>query len=676
MIKYINYLNNNKSLFKFSKEYSDEESCIFQLISNKKNDFLNFFTDFFMDLPGFMTLYKDKFFTKIKDFIDDKNYIFALKDKYNKKYNENKTSEKDSEKNDLLGLKRKRSKQNVVSAYDTELKLLESDYPQIIDNGDEIIFDNVQIKKEKIDDDEIINNEINIDDNLNTNKEKNQNKVEKLSVSKIKKEKHSKMISKKKTQNKSITKTQNTSKNRKKKEREFTFENLNFNKILTPTKTSINFNNIINNVIDSSIYSADFEMFNIKEKIPNKIQQSYGINSRLDKMPKINIYKKKKHLTNYSAERLLCKIKDKLTNIGQRNKIHGKKRYLSDDKKKMEEMQKLSQIVNSNFYGKERLKSPDFTKIDDKIIVGANDENYININCDTNFNNNNINNSKKKKKMIKRKNISKSPEKVVYNKDVFILYKIILDYKKKKGEKIITKSVFIPDSIIIDKSAISIKEMLSLFESVFKKENKNKTNKKNIQNLKDKNPKQINNKKRAKKNPKKKLQKSSHLIMPRKSKRIEELNKAKLQKKKEKEIQNLKYQQKLARRKSKIFIKRKKNIKSKKDKVDKVNKIPENNSIRFDSLAQSNISKMGKIRSNCENFINNDDNFNKNDSDEILVNKTICFDHQSDEERLLSIRRRSNLKNFINNNDNTITSDYLDDFDALKGFNYLYNQKK
>ena len=672
MIKYVNYLNDKKSLFKFSKEYSDEESCIFQLISNKKNDFLNFFSDFFMDLPGFMAIYKDKFFSRIKDFIDDKNYIFALKDKFNKKCSETKTSEKDSEKNDFLGLKRKRNKDSIVTDYDTELKLLENDYPQIIDNGDEFNFENVQIKKEKIDDDEIINNEINIDNNINTSKE-TQNKLENLSKNKSKNPKTTKLISKKNIQKKINTLSQNASRKIKEKERNLKLEQFYFNKILTPTKTSFNFNNIINNVIDGSIYSADFALNNIKAKSPNKIQRSYGINSRLDKMPKINIYKKKKHLTNYSAERLLYNIKDKLISIGQKNNYYRKKRYLSDDRKKMDEMQNLSQIVNNNFYGKERLESPLCIRHDEKGVKLANDENFININGENDLNN--VNNPKKKKKLIKSKYISESPPKVKYNKNVSVLYKIILSYKKRKSERIITKSEFMPDSIIIDKSAISINEIKLLFDSVFKKEKKDRKDKRNITNTKDKTQKKINNKIRTKKNPKEKIQKSTHLIKPRKSKRIEQLQKVKQQI--EKEIQALEYFQNLRRRKSKRFIRKKKKIKPKKALVNKEkeeNKIPENKSIRFDSLGQNSIANMGKIRTNCEDYINNDDNDKtKNDPNEILVNKTICLDHQPDEERFSSNRRKGKLKNFINN---SIISDNLDDFDALKGFNYLYNQKK
>ena len=379
-------------------------------------------------------------------------------------------------------------------------------------------------------------------------------------------------------------------------------------------------------------------------------------------MPKINIHKKKKRQTNYSAERLIQNIRNRLTSIGRKNKIHGKRRYLSDDKKRREEMQNLSQIVNNNFYGKERLKSPDYIKNNANEIICENNENTIN--CENKEKN--IKNPKKKK-LIKRKNITNPPVKDISNKNVSILDKIILKYENKKGEKVITKSEFIPEYIIIDKSAISINEIRSIFNSMFKKENKDKDNKKNKDYIH--NPKEKKQKK-SKKNPKKKIKKADPIIKPRKSKRIQQLQKAK--KEREKENQRLKIVEKLRqrRRTSKKFIKRNKKINPKKEII---NKASENKNIRFDSLAQSNLSNMGKIRTNYENYVDNDDNIIKNGYGEILVNKTNCDDYLSNEDRFLSNRRRTNGKTL---NNNTVTSDNLDDFDALKGFNYLYNQKK
>ena len=317
--------------------------------------------------------------------------------------------------------------------------------------------------------------------------------------------------------------------------------------------------------------------------------------------------------------------------------------------------------MNNNFYGKERLKSPDYTKNNDNEIICENNEN--NINCENKEKN--IKNPKKKK-LIKRKNIINPPAKDISNKNVSILDKIILKYENKKGEKVITKSVFIPEYIIIDKSAISINEIRSIFNSMFKKETKDKENKKNkdnTENLKEK------KQKKSKKNPKKKIKKAELTIKPRKSKRIQQLQKAK--KEREKERERLKIVEKLRqrRRTSKKFIKRNKKINQKKAII---NKASENKSIRFDSLAQSNLSKMGTIRTNYENYVDNDDIINKNGYGEILVNKT-NDDYLSNEERFLSNKRGTKGKPL---NNNTVTSDNLDDFDALKGFNYLYNQKK
>ena len=116
-MKYVNYLTTEEKFFQLSKEYSEEEACVFQLISNKKKLFFDFFTDFFLDLPGFITIYKEKFFSRIKDFIDDKDYIFDLEQKYKMKYPENHLNlefnnnvnvNSNKEENNLLGNKRER----------------------------------------------------------------------------------------------------------------------------------------------------------------------------------------------------------------------------------------------------------------------------------------------------------------------------------------------------------------------------------------------------------------------------------------------------------------------------------------------------------------------------------------------------------------------------------------
>lgn len=83
---YSNYLNKNDFILRLSKsknckEYDNEEKCVFQLISNKKNEFINFFGEIIINLPGFMTIYKDKFFARLIEFLGDKNYVNDLKNK-------------------------------------------------------------------------------------------------------------------------------------------------------------------------------------------------------------------------------------------------------------------------------------------------------------------------------------------------------------------------------------------------------------------------------------------------------------------------------------------------------------------------------------------------------------------------------------------------------------------
>ena len=150
-----NYLNKNEFILRFkksknNKELSNEETCLFQLISNKKNKFLQFFSEFFINLPGFLTIYKDKFFSKIKEYINDKTYINSLKDKCHEISMNYKYIDEVDEK--YLGNKRKREKLNEDDQikYDDELKLLESDYPKTEINNDS----SVKIKVEKIIDDD------------------------------------------------------------------------------------------------------------------------------------------------------------------------------------------------------------------------------------------------------------------------------------------------------------------------------------------------------------------------------------------------------------------------------------------------------------------------------------------------------------------------------------------
>ena len=742
--------------FQFSKEYSDEEACIFQLISNKKNDFLNFFVDFFMDLPGFMTIYKDKFFSRIKDFIDDNNYILAIKEKFNKKCDENKNYIKNEDNNELLGLKRKRIEEKILSAYAKELKLLENDYPQIIENNEEFNFDNVKIKKEKIDDDiNCADNTIKKEKSISIKKEKKEilhSKIEHYSndnneneinedfpaVNKSKKKISIKFTSKKKQANKNNNSTSNkNSKTRRGKVKNKSITKSQLYGIFTPLK-NFQVNNFVNNVFDNSIYGNNYSISVMKET-SKSINSFYGINSRFDKTPKINIYRKKNNQINHSAKRLMDNIKNRLSVMEKNNVNLTKKRNLSDDRKMM---QNLNQIVNSNFYGKERQKFPNYAKNEENNNIAClNDENVIN---------------NQKKKKIEKINNKKTQAKIDYNKNVYIKYNIILTCENKKGGKIITKSEFIPYSIIIEKSALSIKEVKSIYESVFEKDKLSKKDNENIKNQKEKNQKRI------KKLPKKKIIKSIPHMKQRKSERIQKLNKIK--EKKEIEAQSLIYKKKLRKRRRKQFItvkkskevqrhqknnnKTKKENKAKKEneekKIDKIkkdnkankddkskkdNKLKKENGMKKDNKPKKE-DKIQKVKKDKKDEkVKKEDNKktqNNNKTTKEYKVKNVKKRMKSEEKRfdslgqssllnmdnirtnkeLLGVDEDSNIKinedeilvkktkcddyfsdeerltsnrmrRKINNCiNNSIINDNLGEFNTLNDYNYLFNQKK
>ena len=690
-MKYVNYLTTEEKFFQLSKQYSEEEACVFQLISNKKKEFFNFFIEFFIDLPGFITIYKEKFFSRIKDFIDDKDYIFDLEQKYKSKYPEsnmqlylnnininNIKEEEQKEENNLLGHKRERPKDNILLTYDTELKLLENDYPQIIDSDEKRLSKPVQIKQEKIDENDI-DEFPNDSNNENVNKNKsvndiniqalvnkkskthkiNENKKSNLSIEKekliIKHQNRSKKVDKIKFSSKEnkyrtrkLPNSQNTSKIRKKKGKNMSIKKGDFVKIYSTVKSYHYNNSIVTNVSDDSASKNDYSINTIKEYSQNSVNMFYGINSRLDKMPKINVFKKKKYEINYSAGKLLDNIKERLSRIDSKEKNSRKKKYLSDDKQRRDERIKLNQInqiVNNNFYGKERLKSPSINDKDD--TTDTNNENIVN--CEKKSNNKNkISNSKKKN--VKRNSSSKNVKKK-NNSNVSVNYKIILHYKKKKGEKIITKSEFIPQGIIIEKNAIVMNEVKILFNSLFtkkvEKKKANKSNKPNVlntyslRNRKKNIPKNIRSKKPR-------IPKSRAQIRKlRKSTRLQHISKMpNLKEKKNKPKKDF-------RRKSKLFVR----IKSRKQ--DKKASVKKSEERAYESRSDS-LFKAGNVRTNCQNDIDIG-----NDNDQILVNKTECIDSKLEEEIYSS---RGSVKK--NNASNKI--DYAD---TIKAFNYLYSQK-
>jgi hypothetical protein len=145
---------------------------------------------------------------------------------------------------------------------------------------------------------------------------------------------------------------------------------------------------------------------------------SYGINSRLNKMPKICIKNKKSFYINNSSKKLLEDLKAKLLNKGIDIKSRNEEIISNNINKELFSLQK---IVNDNFYGNE---------------LKRNQEQIINNTYNNNFN----------------ENISSSNRNNLDN--VKFLNSFIFEYKDIQGEKVIKNKIEIPYLIIIQKKSI------------------------------------------------------------------------------------------------------------------------------------------------------------------------------------------------------------------------------
>ena len=414
---YSNYLNKNDFILRLSKsknckEYDNEEKCVFQLISNKKNEFINFFGEIIINLPGFMTIYKDKFFARLIEFLGDKNYVNDLKNKcYDISLNYKYIDEFDEK---YLGNKRKREKidDDEMFRYDKEMQLLLNDYPkgkekeggaQISIKKEKNIFssnDIENIKKRKLEDintyknNNINNNNMNANVNkvidmknkaceninLNSNSNSNSNYMNNDSVnmnyfSEVKKEKKKNI----KNMNNNEIKIKNEKKIERKKDkaespRPFRYyspvkstykDNLSLSLLKgKPKYIAVSDISSINNIISNeNSFSIDELFISEISDISNKAA-SFGINSRFDRMPKINIQRKKRNLINTSSGCILGEIKEKLINKGlsticKQNKINKLENEVRS------EQTSLHNLVSNNFYGPENkiLKSENSSNI-------------------------------------------------------------------------------------------------------------------------------------------------------------------------------------------------------------------------------------------------------------------------------------------------------------------------
>ena len=456
---YSNYLNKNDFILRLSKsknykEYDNEEKCVFQLISNKKNEFINFFGEIIINLPGFMTIYKDKFFARLIEFIGDKNYVNDLKNKcYDISLNYKYIDEFDEK---YLGNKRKREKidDDEMFRYDKELQLLLNDYPKgkeglpaqlSIKKEKNILSTNdiENMKKRKLEEINSFKNNINnniMNTNMNINKEIDMKKkaCEKINInsnsnsnsndsvnmnyfSEVKKEKNNEI----KNMNNNEIRIKNEKRIDRKKDkaespRPFRYyspvkstckDNLSLSLLKgKPKYIAVSDISSINNIISNeNSFSIDELFISEISDISNKAA-SFGINSRFDRMPKINIQRKKRNLINTSSGCILGEIKEKLINKGlsticKQNKINKLENEIRS------EQTSLHNLVSNNFYGPENkiLKSENSSNIHIN-KKETNDNNNIdkdNINKTNKINENIINevsNEKEKNKTEIKKN--------------------------------------------------------------------------------------------------------------------------------------------------------------------------------------------------------------------------------------------------------------------------------
>ena len=438
---YSNYLNKNDFILRLSKsknykEYDNEEKCVFQLILNKKSEFINFFGEIIINLPGFMTIYKDKFFARLIEFVGDKNYVNELKNKcYDISLNYKYIDEFDEK---YLGNKRKREKidDEEMFRYDKELKLLLNDYPRTKEGGTaaqlsikkekNILSSNdiENMKKRKLED--IKNNNINENSNNEINMKKKEFEINNVNdsmnincFSEVKIEKN------KGIGNKNEIRIKNEKINDRKKDkhespRPFRYyspvkstykDNLSLSLLKgKPKYIAVNDISSINNIISNeNSFSIDELFISEISDISNKAA-SFGISSRFDRMPKINIQRKKRNLMNTSSGCLLGEIKEKLINKGlsticKQNKINKLENEIRS------EQTSLQNLVSNNFYGPENkiLKSENSSNItinkketnDNNNIEKDNNNGKINENINkevSNSNNNENENNKNEKK--------------------------------------------------------------------------------------------------------------------------------------------------------------------------------------------------------------------------------------------------------------------------------------
>ena len=473
---YSNYLNKNDFILRLSKsknckEYENEEKCVFQLISNKKSEFINFFGEIIINLPGFMTIYKDKFFARLVEFIDDKNYVNDLKNKcYDISLNYKYIDEFDEK---YLGNKRKREKidDDEMFRYDKEMKLLLNDYPKGKE-GKEAKEGTIMIKKEK---NILSSNDIenvkkrklennNINNNINNNNMNKEIYMKKKICEKSNSNSNDSVYinyfsETKKEKNKEIKNINNNDmkmkydkngkridrkKDKAESPRPFRYyspvkstykDNLSLSLLKgKPKYVAVSDISSINNIISNeNSFSIDELFISEISDISNKAA-SFGISSRFDRMPKINIQRKKRNLMNTSSGCLLGEIKEKLINKGLSTVCKQNINKLENEIRS--EQTSLHNLVSNNFYGPENkvLKCENSSNI--LINKKEKESNEIIIpDKDNNINNNNIINGNINHEIINNGNINSGKNKIEKKNNFVIENEIEFEMIEEKVPK-------------------------------------------------------------------------------------------------------------------------------------------------------------------------------------------------------------------------------------------------
>ena len=575
-----------------------------------------------------MSVYKEKFFSKLYEFINDKNYIKILKDKCHEiTYNYKCINELDEK---YLGNKRKRDKMYIIdetSNYDIELKLLKNDYPKFDSKEDEsaeyllvkkdknveivssippIPVNLRKVKKDNEDKNTISDNNNNNDISKKNNNSKELNDGNKTNSNYFLLDDKDEIINE---ENNNKTKgTKSKKKGILSKLKHVTFDSK--DEIISPIKVEKNSNLLkntflqkyssqlnsleeINSLICNTLSNNDSLMSENSEFMKSLMQNTLGANTRFEKMPLFTIPAKRCDIKFNNSENNLDEIKE---NNNNEEDMDDNQSESKNDEKNNENNNNNNNINNEK------------TEINDIQNKICNENNSQNKPIDSNLkikeekDTDSINNNEDQKESTTKKNedkkiiepkiksepknkpdpkIKPEPEKeIVKNENIIILNTLLLEYNNTNGNKIIKKSIEIPNSVIIQK------KMLNMEDILFSNKNKKK------------------------------------------------------------------------------YFKRKEKKKNNEEEC-----------VEIKDDGTSNIKNITNITNIKSNSINDNNMFNKPNNisarrrNVVLMEKTICEEENYSD---YNIYKKNGKSNNVDNNNNT---EKLDTTDILHGFNYLYQQK-